>query len=65
MSDQYKPLWWRPWLDGVTTVADSPDRAEPTTLRPDNPDAADVTGYALPADAPPQPTPSRQRAGRR
>ena len=59
MSDQYKPLWWRPWLDGVTTVADRSEHIETSTLRPDNPDDADVIGYALPADAQPQPAQTR------
>jgi len=65
MLDQYKPVWWRPWLDDTLTITDSPERAEASTIRPDNPDDADVIGYAMRDDAPPQPTPSRQRAGRR
>ena len=56
MTAEYKPLWWRPWLDARASAMlsqQSPVAAE--WPRPEGSADADVTGYCLPSQSVAQP----------
>jgi hypothetical protein len=45
MTVEYRPLWWRPWLDPAPSV-------------PEDSDAPDVTGFQFPAGPEPSAPPA-------
>ena len=69
MSDQYRPLWWRPWLDDtLLRLSDlhPDDRAAPEPSEGAPGPAGDVQGYMLDAADPEKmPPPKSPRMSRR